>query len=162
MSSLYEISAKLMELMNIIDENEGEFSDECLFDTWEGLDYAFDDKVIDWCKCIENIDNEIFNIKAEVKRLQERARRKENTIIRMKSTLAELMLKADKPKVKTPLFSVNRVKLNGKLVVTAKDVPKELKKEQVSLVPDNDKIRELLDKGEKLGFARYFNSCTIS
>lgn len=161
MSSLYRISANLVELMNMIDENEGEFSEECLLDTWEALDFAFNDKVEEWCKCIKNIDNEIENIKAEVKRLQERARKKEHTIIRMKSVLAGFMMQVNKPKVRTILFNVNRVKLNGKLDVDTKDVPKGLRKEQISLVPDNDKIRKLLDKGEKLGYARYYNSCTI-
>lgn len=161
MSNLYEMATALTEIMMLIDENDGCYDEQCLLDTWEALDGEFDDKVESWCKVIRNMESEILSIKSEKDRLDKKIKNREKAMLRMKSKLAELMLKAEKPKIKTTLFNVNRVKLNGKLVVERSEVPDELKKEQVSRIPDNDKIRELLDKGEKLTFAKYYNSLTI-
>ena len=63
--------------------------------------------------------------------------------------------------MKTELFSLYGLKVD-KLVVGASDqIPDEYKKESISLVADKDKIRQALDDGEVLGFARYSASVTI-
>lgn len=161
MSSLYELAEVLNELRTLSEENGGVYSEECLYDTWEALEGEFDAKTEAWCKAVKNIEADIDVLEAEADRLKNKARSMKRTEMLMKSNLAAIMLTAGKTKLKTPLFNINRLKLNGKLDVKAKDVPEEFRKEQVSRVPDNDKIREALDKGEKLPFARYYNSITI-
>ena len=158
---LYKVSAELETLMDIIDEDEGSVSDECLLDTWEALDGEFEYRADEVCRLIRNLEAEIAAEKNEKQRLENKIRSREKAVMKIKSQLAELMIKADKPKIKTQLFNINRVKLNGKLYVENKGCPDELKKEQIHRVPDTDKIRELLDSGTKAGFARYYNSLTI-
>ncbi len=147
--------------MDIIDEDEGSVSDECLLDTWEALDGEFEYRADEVCRFIRNLEAEIEAEKNEKQRFENKIRSREKAVMKIKSQLAELMIKADKPKIKTQLFNINRVKLNGKLYVENKSCPDELKKEQIHRVPDTDKIRELLDSGTKAGFARYYNSLTI-
>lgn len=164
MSSLYELTNNLKELMFMIDENDGTFSDECLLDTWESLDGAFDDKVENWCKCIKSIERDIEAAKSETDRLKSKIKKDENKVMRMKSVMAALMMQVDKPKIRTALFNVNRLKLNGKLDIdSVSSIPDEYKKEVVRSTKeaDKEKIRETLEKGENLPFARFYNSLSI-
>lgn len=163
MSSLYEISGRLIELNYVMDS--GDFSEECIRDTLEAIEGEFDDKVEGWCKWIKSIESDIKTAKEEAERLREKAKRDEKKIIKLKSTLAEYMNAVERPKVKTALFNVNRLKMNGKLDIDGLgNIPDEYKKEvtRVSKEADKDKIKEALDKGERLPFARYYNSITIS
>jgi len=163
MSSLYEISGRLIELNYVMDS--GDFSEECIRDTLEAIEGEFDDKVEGWCKWIKSIESDIKTAKEEAERLREKAKRDEKKIVKLKSTLAEYMNAVERPKVKTALFNVNRLKMNGKLDIDdLGNIPDEYKKEvtRVSKEANKDKIKEALDKGERLPFARYYNSITIS
>ena len=163
MSSLYDISGRLLELYDVMES--GEYSEDCIRDTLEAIEGEFDDKVEGWCKWIKSIESDIKTAKEEAERLREKAKRDENKVLRLKSTLAEYMNAVDRPKVKTALFNVNRLKMNGKLDIDGMgDIPDEYKKEVTRVVKevDKDRIREELDKGERLPFARYYNSITIS
>lgn len=163
MSSLYDISERLMSLYAMMDDES--FSEECIKDTLEALEGEFDDKVEGWCKWIKSIESDVKIAKEEAERLREKAKRDEKKIVQLKSTLAEYMNTVERPKVKTALFNVNRLKMNGKLDIDGMgDIPDEYKKEVTRIVKeaDKDKIREALDKGERLPFARYYNSITIS
>ncbi|MCQ2743493.1 MAG: siphovirus Gp157 family protein [bacterium] len=167
MSSLYEITGNINMLINMIDEGDSEFSDDCLIDTWESLDEAFDVKAEGWCKSIKNYEKMAENVKAEVERMRARQKMLELRVTRMKSILAELMVKAEKKKVETDTFTVNRVKLNGKLDVDGisaipSDYIIEKKVETTKKEPDKEKIRAELESGNKLPFARFYNSCSIS
>lgn len=163
MSSLYEISDRLLSLYAVMDD-EG-FSEECIKDTLEALEGEFDDKVEGWCKWIKSIESDVKTAKEEADRLREKAKRDEKKILQLKSTLAEYMNAVERPKVKTALFNVNRLKMNGKLDIDGMgDIPDEYKKKVVKEVTevDKEKIKEELDKGWDLPFARYYNSITIS
>lgn len=167
MASLYEITGNINMLINMIDEGDETFSDECLIDTWESLDEAFDEKAEGWCKCIKNYEKMAENVKAEVDRMKARQKALETKVTRMKSVLAELMVKAEKKKVETDTFTVNRVKLNGKLDVDGiSAIPSEYiiekKVERTEKSADKEKIRAELENGAKLPFARFYNSCSIS
>lgn len=164
--NLYQTTASIEEVLLLIDENEGVYSDDCLLDTWELLDMEFNDKIESWCKAIKNIETESSVLKEEAKRLSARASQNEKLVTRMKSVMAECMNKVGKPKIKTTLFSVNRLKINGKLDIDSsiKNVPDEYIKvvAKTEKQIDKEKIRAVLEQGKKLPFARFYNSITIS
>ena len=165
MSTLYELTNNLETLLLMIEENDGEFSDQCLIDTWESLNGEFEYKAEQWAKAITLLQMNAVDKKTEAKRLTEQAKKDEETADRMKSSLAQMLIRLGRKNLKTPLFTFNRIKENGKLVVgSSKDIPDEYKKTVVREVKeaDKDKIRQALDNGEHLPFASYRNSISIS
>lgn len=161
MATLYELTGDLAALQDMIDDPDCPVSSECLRDTFESLDWEFKDKINGYGKLAKNIKASIDAIAIENRRLSAKKKALENKLDNLKEAVAGAMLDTGREKMKTELFSLYGLKVD-KLVVGASDqIPDEYKKESISLVADKDKIRQALDDGEVLGFARYSASVTI-
>ena len=160
MATLYELTGDLAALQDMIDDPDCPVSTECLKDTFESLDLEFKEKINGYGKLAKNTKACIDAIANEQRRLAKKKKSLENKLDNLKEAVAGAMLATGREKMKTELFSLYGLKVD-KLVVGASDqIPDEYKKESISLVADKDKIRQALDDGEVLGFARYSASVT--
>lgn len=153
--SLYELTADLQGLYEFGFEEEEE---QAFLDTLEGMKGTIATKADGYCSIIDRYKASVNMIKAEEERLSARRKAIENRVKAMKEALGavlEVMEQngEEKPVIKTDLHTIKFHNNGGKqpIEVIKEKVPDNFKR--VVLEIDNDKIREALEKGEKLDFA---------
>lgn len=126
--------------------------EEMILDTLEAIEGEIEDKADNYAKIIKELESKQNARKEEAKRLTESAKVFENRVKALKSNLFNSMKATGKTKFATDLFSFNISKNGGKQTLTIDgDVPEEYTKTITE--NDTDKIRQALEKGEKLTFA---------
>lgn len=163
MSSLFEITGDLLRLMDMLEDPEQEVDEEAFLDTWEGMEGEFNDKVESWLKVIRNKEADIEARKKLVEDLTKKNKRDENTITRMKDTIAWLMKVGGKKTAGTEILSASIRKKGGPLPILyadcIKEDPLQLPKEYVLGVttykPNTEKIRKALDDGIQIPGVAY-------
>jgi len=154
MTSLFNLTAELQHIASLLDHTEGdEIPDELIqwLDTTQ-LDY--DQKVEGYCSVIGELEAITEARKNEANRIRALAELTQSKIDRMKLALKDSLLKLQTPKLETTRYKVWVQNAGGKLPIQIEeeDVPTEMKKTQ--LITDKDKIREALESGQELSFAR--------
>ena len=147
MSRLYELTNDLLVLQEMLEEA---VDDQCLLDTLEGVQGEYEIKLESCCKVIKNLEADMEALKAEAKRLSEKAKVLENNRDRLKKAMFDSMKATNTPKVKGQLFTVAIQKNGGQLPVIVdvdtNELPDELVK--ISESPDLEAIRSLLETYE--------------
>ena len=154
MNNLYEITQDLVEFQEMCSDVEADLNDEAIRDTLEGLQGVYDDKIESWLRVIKNLSGELTAVNEEANRLTLRARTIKNNIDRMKNALLTSMSMTGRKSAGNTLKA--KVVQNGgvlPLVVDEANVPEEYQKVEVK--PNNEAIRDALDHGKELSFARY-------
>jgi len=152
MSRLYELTADLLALQEML---ESPLDDEqVLLDTLEGVQGEYELKLEAYCKVIKNLEADMEALKAEAKRLTEKAEVLKNNRDRLKKAMFDSLKATGKDKVKGQLFTV-AIQRNGGVVpinydknnknITA-NLPDQLVK--VEETPNLDAIRALLEAGK--------------
>ena len=154
MAKLYEIVA---ELQDFVTQNEGLEDEQAYKDTLEALQGELDDKVSQWARCIKNLDAEKTAVKEEADRLAAKAKSIDNQISHMKSTLMMFLKAAGRDKAGDAVIKASIAKNGGKAplivdYINAEDLPQEFQK--VTISANNDAIREALEGGQQLEWAR--------
>lgn len=157
MSSLYEITEDLQQLMEWM--NDPEADQQAIADTLEAMQYELEDKAEDYCKVIRQFEADAEVYKAEEERFSNKRAIADNNAKRMKLALQKAMVATghdDKNGLNAGLFKLKVVGNGGKkpLTITG-DVPKEF----INMVPqnDNERIRaflESLDENDTCSWAR--------
>lgn len=149
MSTLYELTGEYLQLCDMLSDEEE--NNQVILDTLEAIDGELEDKADNYAKLVKNLEADAKAIKTEIERLTQRKQSLENRADMVKRTLENSMRATGKTKFKTLLFSFNISKNGGKapLLLTG-EVPEEYRKPGE---PDNQRIREALETGEKLNFA---------
>lgn len=153
MSTLFEISADMLKLMELLDDPE--IDQQAIADTFEGLSGEFDLKVESWLKARENMKADIAARQRIAEDFMEKNRIEMRKVKRMEETLKGIMEATGRKKAGTAIFSATLCKAGGKLPLVwadgIKDDPKLLpEKYQITetiVKADTDKIREDLDAG---------------
>lgn len=161
--SLFEITGRMVELMDLIDDPESEVDEQALIDSWEAVEGEFNVKVESWLKVIRNKEADIKARKELADELTKKNKRDENTITRMKDTIAWLMKAGGMKTAGTEILSASIRKKGGNLPILyadgIKEDPTQLPKEYVTEVttykPDTEKIREALDAGIQIPGVAY-------
>lgn len=160
--SLYEITADMEQLMEMLEDPECDCSDECLRDTFEGLEGMLDDKVNVYCKLIKMYTNQAKAIKEEKERLQKRQTAAEKSAQRLKSILVQCLSRLGKEKYKTGMFTIYSFNFKKLSKYSTTDVPDIYKIEKTSMQVDENALKAALDaNGGNLGFVHYIENCTI-
>ena len=153
--NIYELTNELRSFNEMTEEmTPEELTDQVYKDTFEGLQGAYDDKAEGWCKYIKNIDAEAKAVKEEAQRLMARAKALENHRDRMKETLLQSMKMIGKTEAGGLLKA--KIQKNGGLlpvIVDDVEIPEEFQK--VTIEANKEKIRDALEQGKELSFARY-------
>ncbi len=149
MSRLYELTADLMTLQEMLEEA---VDDQCLLDTLEGVQGEYEIKLEAYCKVIKNLEVDMDALKAEAKRLTDKRKVLENNVDRLKKAMFDSMKATGTEKVKGQIFTVAIQRNGGKVPVIMADnadlsiLPDQLVKVVES--PDLEAIRELLEAGK--------------
>ena len=155
MASLYELTNDLVEFQEMCNDSDADLKDEVIRDTWEGLEGSYDLKVEAWLKVIKNLDAEKEAVKAEADRLYKRANTIKNNSDRMKNTLIQSM-QLTGHKTAGNLLKATVANNGGKLpLIVDENAELPEKYQKVEIKPNNEAIREALDKGEELPFAHF-------
>lgn len=150
MSSLYELTDNYETVLNMLYDED--VDEQMIFDTLEGIEGEIEDKADSYAKIIKELESKAKARKEEANRLNDGARVLENRVKALKMNLFNTMKQTGKTKFTTNLFSFNIAKNGGKQPLTIDgDVPEEYTKTITE--NDTDKIRQALEKGEKLPFA---------
>ena len=152
--TLYELTDELLTILAMAEDDE---DDEALKGSWEAVSGEFDDKVEAYCKVITQMEADKDAIKAEEKRLAERRKRIENRIEWMKGSIKASLEAVGKKKAGGTLFTVSIRGKGGALPlvvdVEADELPAEFRKSEFKA--DNAAIRDALEAGRELEFARF-------
>ena len=151
MSTLYELTAEYMQLLQMLEDPEED--ERVIMDTIEGVDYELEIKADNYAKIIRELSEEAKKFEAEKKRLEMRQTTLENRVKMLKDNLFRAMKETGKTKFKTELFSFG-IQRNGgtQPMEIIPDVP--VPAEYCRMEPDNAKIREALTAGKNLPFAQ--------
>jgi hypothetical protein len=155
MSTLFNLTAELKHLESIVVAMEEGTDLPAEIADWLDVTQAdFDKKVEGYCSVIGELDALAKARGEEAARIKSLAAITNSQIERMKVALKEAMQKLETPKLETTRYKVWVQNAGGKqpIQIEEEDVPHDLKK--VQFVTDKDKIREALESGKILPFAR--------
>ena len=143
MSSLYEITTEMQELMDWL--NDPETDEEAIADTLEGLQFELEKKAEGYCKVIRQFEADAEMFKTEAQRFQQKQAIAENNAKRLKEALKKAMIATGNDKgLNAGLFKLKIAGNGGKrpLKITG-IVPDEF----VKMMPtnDTDRIRDFLE-----------------
>lgn len=154
MSTLYLLTEQFNQLLELI--TQGEYTEEELSDTLEGIEGEIEVKADGYAKVIKEIEGNVAVIKTEIARLNNKKASLENSIKALKQSLEKAMRATGKTKFKTDLFSFNIQKNGGVRALTILDDIDNIPKEYIVTPPpivNNEAVRELL-KVQEVTWAR--------
>ncbi|EJF6307979.1 siphovirus Gp157 family protein [Listeria monocytogenes] len=142
MSTLYSIQGKYQQLLNLAEQ----LDPELLKDTLESIDDELETKAENVAFVIKELEGQSLVLETEIKRLSERKTTINNNIKRLKQSLQDAMETANKPKIRTNLFTLGirksppsvLVEDERKLINYLVEQPKKL---------DKAKLKDDLKKG---------------
>lgn len=163
--NLYQLTAEARAIQAIEEahyaDTDGELDEafeDSLSDWLEQHESSAEDKLTGYGMILRQTEAEIDAIDAEIKRLQSLKGPKLSKVTRMKNAALGYLAVTGQKKIATPLFTFSRVGNGGKApldldVADPNEVPERFRKVHVAI--DNAAIREALEKGEELDFARF-------
>jgi len=161
MATLLDISDDMKALDDLLFEAGGDITDpevETAIDDWmDSLDDNFKAKVDNYAALITEIEARSAARKAEAERLRDRAKIDANTAESLKAQLEYVFEQRQIKKIETKRYTIGLRKHGGKLPLDLDDVrPDELSPrfQRVQIDVDRTAIREALEAGEELKFAR--------
>ncbi|EAE7347978.1 siphovirus Gp157 family protein [Listeria monocytogenes] len=136
MSTLYSIQGKYQQLLNLAEQ----LDPELLKDTLESIDDELETKAENVAFVIKELEGQSLILEKETKRLAERKNTINNNVKRLKQSLFDAMITANKQKIKTNLFTLDirknppsiMVEDESKLLNYLIEQPKKLDKTKLS------------------------------
>lgn len=113
MSTLYSIQGKYQQLLNLAEQ----LDPELLKDTLESIDDELETKAENVAFVIKELEGQSIILEKETKRLAERKNTINNNVKRLKQSLFDAMITANKQKIKTNLFTLDIRKNPPSLIV---------------------------------------------
>lgn len=144
--NLYQLTGSYLQVLEMADQ----FDEEVLNDTLHSINESIEQKAENTAKLIKSIEAEAAAIDAEVKRLNELKKVKQNKAKNIKEYLQSEMLKLEKRKIQTPLFNIRIQKNPPSLsVMDEANIPKRFYEEQAPKLKRRELLNALKD-GEEL------------
>ncbi|EAH2034311.1 hypothetical protein D4856_02955, partial [Listeria monocytogenes] len=103
MTTLYSIQEKYQQLLNLAEQ----LDPEALKDTLESIEDELETKAENVSFIIKELEGQSLVLDVEIKRLSERKNTINNNVKRLKQSLHDAMLVANKQKIKTNLFTLD-------------------------------------------------------
>lgn len=135
--TLYDLSESYLNVLNLLGEDDNEDNNQQIENILNQINEEIENKADNMAKLIKTIDANNRSIKEEKDRLSRRQLQGEAAIKRLKKYLEESMIKVNKTKFKTDLFSFNVQ--NFKKSVIIEDFKKVPETYLVQRAPDVDR-----------------------
>jgi len=146
--TLYELTGQMLELQEMLES--GDYDEDVIADTLEGVQFEFEEKADGYAKIIRNLTADAEGLKVEIDRMTERKRLLENRIKTLKNRLEDAFIQTGTEKLKTQLFSFSMQNNPPKVVLDTDDifsVPDDLLKYSDPEL-DKTKAKEFLKNNE--------------
>lgn len=153
MASLYAIGDDLLRLLDTVRDDRQ--IDDQLDMFFTGVAEQEAEKFDGYIGVIRTLEAEIAICKAEIDQFTAKKKSRENNVKRLKDRLKEHLERTGRTKATTAAGRTLRVQTNGVAPLVIDDgavIPVPFAR--VVVTPDTDAIREALDRGEVLPFAR--------
>lgn len=160
--NIFELTQDMIEIQNMLEDPELDIDEQALLDTFEGIEGAFMDKCDNYCKLIKANKAAENLLKEEKKNIEARIKTYQDIQVRLKSILKRAIQATGKSKLNTLHYNINRFTDKRLSYIEGVPVPDEYKKEYITKSKDDALVKKALDNGEKLSFAKYVDSCTVS
>lgn len=144
-NTLYKLTDKFQELMNLAQEAATEEDVQMFKDTFESLEGTIEDKFEGCAKVLSELEGKAQMLKEEAAKFTVARRTIENNISNLKSYMQNNMEKLKKDKVNTQLFKISINKAGGQRKLHTMDadhLPDELV--LIKREADTKKIRDLM------------------
>jgi hypothetical protein len=158
--TLYSISAELINLLNVIEENGGEITPE-LEQALSISQSQLEEKAVDYGKAILNFENMAAAAKAEKDRLSTLQKFYENTAKRLKKSITDAMQHFDMKKVETPTMRLSMSHSTATEIDDLEAVPKEFKNVKIETTADRTAIKKAILAGESVPGAHLVENVSL-
>lgn len=140
---LYEITGKLLELQNILENQTEENDVKMLEDTMESMSFEFEDKIEDCVKVLRNIEASCNACEAEEKRFAERKKKLRKSYEWLLDYMKRNIEAAGKENIETELFKLSIKRNPPKIFIAAEEnVPAEFMK--INYIVDKTELKKAL------------------
>lgn len=144
MSKLYEMTGQMADLAAMMDTDD-EGLKQAIQDTMDAIQGEFEAKADNIVMLRRNISSDIDQIEAEIKRLNELKRIKQNSIDQISDYLRRNMEAANLKTIRRPLFTISLALAPEKVIVDkAEEVPDDFMVVSTKIDPDKKAIAEKL------------------
>lgn len=147
--SLYAISIDLINILSLIEDNEGEITEEMDKALTITQDQAAA-KMSDYGHAILQLESWVEMAKSETQRIQKLQKLYDNTAKRLKTKVVEAMRLFDMPKVETPTLKLSMRKTATTVIDDIALVPKEYKTVKIEEVADKTAIKKAIQSGTEI------------
>ena len=158
--TLFQITDEFMSLLykmeNQATTNAGVVEDE-IMESLEQVKGDFEEKARNICAVIAELESKADARSQHAERLEERARIANNYARRLKEYLHQKMKETEITTIESPEFTITVAKNGGKkgLEIDHDKLPSGYFGQKVVETLDTDRIREELEQGKELSFAKY-------
>lgn len=150
--NLWNLTEEYIRITNMTDDDS--IDEQTIKDTLELLNYEIEEKADNYSRLIAQLESDCDTLDNYITKAKTKKDKKSKIIKYLKDNLLMSMQQLNKDCIKTDLFNI-KVATNGGLApleIEEEKVPVEYKKIKYEI--DNAKIREDLEKGLVLPFAR--------
>lgn len=158
--TLYRISEEMSAILNAIEENGGEITEE----QEQALaisEEQFADKAYDYGHVILNLDYTVAVIKNEIERLTRLKKSAENAQKRVKGALVNAMVQLDHQTVETPTMRLSLRRTTATEIEDVNLLPDNLKTTKVEVVADKTAIKKAIQSGEDVPGAHLVENVSL-
>lgn len=147
---LYELRSEYVELRALAQQDTIEEDQRQAFeDTLTGLRGEIVDKVHACCIVVRELDSEVEALKAEENRLASRRKALEANSDRLRAYMTVEMALMEMKSIRTPLFAIT-LQANKPKLVLREDAAIPAAYLRTFTKPDNQAVRDALERGEKI------------
>ena len=158
MSTLYELKEEFKMLLDMMEDDS--IDEEMIQNSLEGIECEIEIKAEGYAKILKELEGQAEAVRKEISRLDDKYGKIVANMDRLKTNLKIAMNETGKKKIQTDLFTISVCKNGGKtpLIIDGVDideVPEKYKEMHKIEKLNTDAIREDLEKGIDVGFARF-------
>lgn len=155
MATLYELQGALLQIQRMIEDGV-----DGLDDTLESIELAVAEKLEGYAMVIKNVESDIEGLKAEEKRLTERRKAMENSVVRMKKAMADTLLTVEGNRVKTEKFTFSFRKSTSVQIENDAAIPPQFIKVEKTI--SRAELAKALKAGEQIEGASLVENQSLS
>lgn len=159
--NLYEIKAEIYQLLEQVDPDTGELSDD-IADKIIQLNSDFETVAENLALYVKNITAEVAAIKNEETELAKRRKVKENNMDRLMDYLADAMISSGHKKFETARVKINARTSQAVNIIDFDILPNCFKRTKTTVTPDKIAIANELKTGSRVDGAEFVTNQSVT